>query len=106
MLSVRAGGPVTPLGYGVDAVVQSRRPGVTQVEVRDAPMVFVGYGVNAPEQRWDDFKGVDLHGKVAVVLVNAPDFATPEPGRFGGVATTAAGPTSSRSWRGRGRWAC
>ncbi len=37
-------------------------------------MVFVGYGVTAPERGWDDFKGVDLHGKVAVMLVNDPDF--------------------------------
>ena len=37
-------------------------------------MVFVGYGVTAPERGWDDFKGVDLKGKVAVFLVNDPDF--------------------------------
>ena len=37
-------------------------------------MVFVGYGVTAPERQWDDFKGVDLRGKVAVFLVNDPDF--------------------------------
>ena len=55
-------------------------------------MVFVGYGVTAPERGWDDFKGVDLHGKVAVFLVNDPDFeaAAGEPvaGRFGGQAMT------------------
>ena len=37
-------------------------------------MVFVGYGVTAPERGWDDFKGLDLKGKVAVFLVNDPDF--------------------------------
>ena len=58
-------------------------------------MVFVGYGVHAPERGWDDFKGVDLHGKVAVFLVNDPDFeaAASEPvaGKFGGNAMTYYG---------------
>jgi len=57
-------------------------------------MVFVGYGVNAPERNWDDFKGVDVKGKVAVFLVNDPDFeaAAGEPvaGKFGGQTMTAA----------------
>ena len=44
-----------------------------------APMVFVGYGVAAPERPWDDFKGVDLKGKVAVFLVNDPDFEARAP---------------------------
>ena len=35
-------------------------------------MVFVGYGVQAPEYKWDDFKGVDVRGKVIVVLINDP----------------------------------
>jgi Zn-dependent M28 family amino/carboxypeptidase len=58
-------------------------------------MVFVGYGVTAPERQWDDFKGVDLKGKVAVMLVNDPDFeATPDDdstGRFGGRRMTYYG---------------
>ena len=58
-------------------------------------MVFVGYGVNAPERGWDDFKGVDLKGKVAVFLVNDPDFeaAAGEPvaGKFGGQTMTFYG---------------
>ncbi len=61
----------------------------------DAPLVFVGYGVSAPERNWDDFKGVDLTGKVAVMLVNDPDFeATADEavaGRFGGQAMTYYG---------------
>jgi Zn-dependent M28 family amino/carboxypeptidase len=58
-------------------------------------MVFVGYGVSAPERGWDDFKGVDLHGKVAVFLVNDPDFEAqpgePVAGKFGGKAATYYG---------------
>jgi len=65
------------------------------VQIAGTPMVFVGYGVTAPERGWDDFKGVDLHGKVAVFLVNDPDFeaAPGEPvyGRFGGKAMTYYG---------------
>ncbi len=57
--------------------------------------MFVGYGVNAPERGWDDFKGKDMHGKVLVELVNDPDFeALPgEPvfGKFGGKAMTYYG---------------
>ena len=58
-----------------------------RIDVRAAPLVFVGYGVAAPERQWDDFKGVDLAGKVAVMLVNDPDFhasdGEPVAGRFG-----------------------
>jgi Zn-dependent M28 family amino/carboxypeptidase len=52
-----------------------------------APLVFVGYGVTAPERQWDDYKGVDLRGKVAVYLINDPDFSArpgePVAGKFG-----------------------
>ncbi|EZP54199.1 M28 family peptidase [Sphingomonas sp. RIT328] len=56
-----------------DVYLSTVRP-VDRATVRNAPMVFVGYGVSAPERQWDDFKGVDLTGKVAVFLVNDPDF--------------------------------
>ncbi|CAP55554.1 putative aminopeptidase [Gluconacetobacter diazotrophicus PA1 5] len=68
---------------------------VTRIRVDAAPMVFVGYGVNAPERHWDDYKGVDLKGKVAVFLINDPDFdARPGEavaGRFGGRTMTYYG---------------
>jgi Zn-dependent M28 family amino/carboxypeptidase len=87
------GQPMT-LSQGEQIVVETRRTDPA-IEIAAAPMVFVGYGVTAPERGWDDFKGVDLHGKVAVFLVNDPDFeATPdEPvyGRFGGKAMTYYG---------------
>ena len=61
--------------------------GVDRVAIASAPMVFVGYGVTAPERGWDDFKGFDLKGKVAVFLVNDPDFEATAgddaKGRFG-----------------------
>ncbi|WP_380787938.1 M28 family metallopeptidase [Sphingomonas sp. R86521] len=79
-------GAGVPLTQGRDVYVSTVRP-VAHVAIADAPMVFVGYGVTAPERGWDDFKGVDLRGKIAVFLVNDPDFeATPgddSAGKFG-----------------------
>uniref|UniRef100_UPI003B63B1AE M28 family peptidase n=1 Tax=Sphingomonas sp. PL-96 TaxID=2887201 RepID=UPI003B63B1AE len=87
-------GTAMPLVQGRDLYVSTVQP-VAQVRIPDAPMVFVGYGVSAPERGWDDFKGVDLKGKVAVFLVNDPDFeaAAGEPvaGRFGGRRMTYYG---------------
>jgi Zn-dependent M28 family amino/carboxypeptidase len=48
-----------------------------RVKIEDSPLVFVGYGVVAPEYRWDDFKGMDLRGKTLVVLVNDPQVPDP-----------------------------
>ena len=53
-----------------DDVYLSTVRDTTRAQIAGAPMVFVGYGVTAPERDWDDFKGVDLKGKVAVFLVN------------------------------------
>jgi Zn-dependent M28 family amino/carboxypeptidase len=55
----------------------------------DANMIFVGYGVQAPEYAWDDFKGVDVKGKVIVVLINDPP--VPDQTMFGGKAMTYYG---------------
>jgi Zn-dependent M28 family amino/carboxypeptidase len=93
-LEVNVGGSVVPLLAGRDINPQSLRA-LSQVSIAGAPMVFVGYGVAAPERDWDDFKGFDLHGKVAVFLVNDPDFEA-QPGeavagRFGGRAMTYYG---------------
>ena len=69
--TVRAGD--TALVQGRDVYLSTVR-GVDRVAIANTPMVFVGYGVSAPERGWDDFKGLDLKGKVAVFLVNDPDF--------------------------------
>jgi Zn-dependent M28 family amino/carboxypeptidase len=93
-LEVQVGGAVIPWVVGKDINPQTVRP-VSRVTITDAPMVFVGYGASAPERDWDDFKGVDLHGKVAVFLVNDPDFEAspgePVAGKFGGRAMTYYG---------------
>jgi Zn-dependent M28 family amino/carboxypeptidase len=55
----------------------------------DGDLIFVGYGVQAPEYKWDDFKGVDVKGKVLVVLINDPP--VPDETMFGGKAMTYYG---------------
>ena len=86
----------TPLVQGRDIYVSTVRP-VDRVAITDAPMVFVGYGVTAPERGWDDFKEVDLKGKVAVFLVNDPDFEA-------AAADDAKGKFGDRRMTYYGRW--
>ena len=68
---------------------------VPRIDIAEAPMVFVGYGVTAPEAKWDDFKDIDLTGKIAVFLVNDPDFEAvageDAAGKFGGRRMTYYG---------------
>jgi Zn-dependent M28 family amino/carboxypeptidase len=54
-------------------------------------LVFVGYGASAPEYKWDDYKGMDLKGKILLVLVNDPPASASEPKLFGGKAMTYYG---------------
>jgi len=61
------------------------------VNIENAPLVFVGYGVNAPELGWNDYEGVDMRGKIAVILINDPDFETGDDRGFGGRAMTYYG---------------
>jgi Zn-dependent M28 family amino/carboxypeptidase len=93
-LEVSVGGSILSLVAGRDISPRTIRP-VSQVTIKDAAMVFVGYGVAAPERDWDDFKGFDLRGKVAVFLVNDPHFEAkpgePVASKFGGPAMTYYG---------------
>ncbi len=88
--SLTMGGKSEPLTQGDQIAVRAAQDGSTRVDIANAPLVFVGYGVKAPERHWDDFKGVDLHGKIAVALINDPDFETGQ-GDFGGKAMTYYG---------------
>ncbi|NCT70797.1 MAG: M28 family peptidase [Xanthomonadaceae bacterium] len=88
--TLKIGGASQVLSNGDDVVLQSLNP-VDCVGIVDAPLVFVGYGITAAERGWDDYKGADLKGKVAVVLVNDPDFETDSPGAFDGRAVTYYG---------------
>jgi Zn-dependent M28 family amino/carboxypeptidase len=59
--------------------------------INNSEMVFVGYGVNAPEYGWNDYEGLDVKGKTVVMLVNDPGFATKDPNMFTGEAMTYYG---------------
>ncbi|WP_312137643.1 M28 family metallopeptidase [Brevundimonas sp.] len=87
--SLTQGGMTTALTQGQEVTISSRLPG-RKVDLKDVPLVFVGYGVNAPERNWNDFK-TDVRGKIIVVLVNDPDFEEPELNTFGGKAMTYYG---------------
>ena len=89
-VSVSSKGQTQSLRQGDDVAIRAAQNGAKRVDFDQAPLVFVGYGVTAPERQWDDFKGVDLKGKLAVVLINDPDFETGQ-GDFGGKAMTYYG---------------
>jgi len=94
-ISLDENGTVVPLQQGPQIAVLAPLNGAKQVDISNAPLVFVGYGVDAPERQWNDFKGQDMHGKVLVELVNDPDFEAqpgePVAGVFGGKAMTYYG---------------
>lgn len=89
-LAVNAGKEALNWTQGEQIAVRASMNGKPLVDFKNAPLVFVGYGVTAPERNWDDFKGQDLKGKLAVVLINDPDFETGA-GDFGGKAMTYYG---------------
>lgn len=76
VLSLSSQGKPQTLTQGQEIAVRAAMNGASAVDISNAPLVFLGYGVKAPERNWDDFKGVDLKGKIAVVLINDPDFET------------------------------
>ncbi|KQN93829.1 peptidase M28 [Sphingomonas sp. Leaf231] len=87
-----AGAPLS-LNYGTDMVVGTWRI-APRIEVRDSPVVFVGYGINAPEKGWNDYAGLDVRGKTVLILVNDPDWKTPG----------LTGPFNGRAMTYYGRW--
>jgi Zn-dependent M28 family amino/carboxypeptidase len=89
-LAVAVGGGNETFAYKTDMVVGnlSAKPEVT---LKDSELVFVGYGVNAPEQNWNDYAGLDVKGKTVVVLVNDPGFGNNDAELFKGRAMTYYG---------------
>ena len=91
--------PLAIRGEGVDLkfLYQKDWVGVTyredaRTELKDSELVFVGYGIVAPEKGWNDYAGLDMKGKTAVILVNDPDFGTENlEGPFNGKAMTFYG---------------
>ncbi|MDR7133361.1 Zn-dependent M28 family amino/carboxypeptidase [Lysobacter niastensis] len=89
-VSVKVGGKSQALTQGEQIAVRAAQDGSTTIDFSNAPIVFAGYGVKAPERNWDDFKGMDVKGKIVVVLINDPDFESGQ-GDFGGKAMTYYG---------------
>ncbi len=77
--------------YPEQMIIGSRRLGNQAHGVTDSEIVFVGYGVVAPEYGWNDYAGIDVTGKTVVILVNDPGFATEDPELFNGRAMTYYG---------------
>lgn len=81
------------LNYATDWVGATYREDV-ETNLDDSELVFVGYGINAPEKGWNDYEGLDMKGKTAVILVNDPDFG----------AETLDGPFNGKAMTYYGRW--
>ncbi|MDG2002595.1 MAG: M28 family peptidase [Novosphingobium sp.] len=79
--------------YGKDYVAVTYRD-TPAIDLKDSELVFVGYGINAPEKAWNDYAGIDMRGKTALILVNDPDFE-----REG-----LDGPFNGRAMTYYGRW--
>ncbi|MEQ8772900.1 MAG: M28 family metallopeptidase, partial [Erythrobacter sp.] len=90
-LTITGGDSALAYEYGPEWVgVTYREEAATQIA--GSEMVFVGYGINAPERGWNDYEGIDVTGKTVVILVNDPDWETPGlTGTFGGKAMTYYG---------------
>ncbi|OAO01307.1 peptidase M28 [Sphingomonadales bacterium EhC05] len=90
-LTVTGGSGDLSFSYGPEMVVTSYHE-QAKIDITDSDMVFVGYGINAPERGWNDYEGIDVKGKTVVILVNDPDFGTESlEGEFGGRAMTYYG---------------
>jgi Zn-dependent M28 family amino/carboxypeptidase len=77
--------------YGDDFVAGSYQE-QARIDVKDSDVVFVGYGIDAPEKGWNDYAGVDVKGKTVLILINDPDFGAESlEGDFGGKAMTYYG---------------
>lgn len=88
-LSFMGGGACATPVFGPDIVYGA---GVAKAEQTfDVPVVFVGFGIDAPEQHWDDYKGLDVRGKVVLMLVNEPAPTAEEPDLFDGQNLSAYG---------------
>jgi Zn-dependent M28 family amino/carboxypeptidase len=88
-LTVKSGAGDAEFKFGDDFV------GGTDLEQTEVPVngevIFVGYGVQAPENNWDDYKGLDVRGKILLLMVNDPPATPSEPNLFGGKALTYYG---------------
>ena len=89
-LVIQADGKTLSFDYDKDCMVSTKRETDT-VSLENSEMIFVGYGIVAPEYGWNDYEGLDVRGKTVVMLVNDPGFATQDPALFNGNAMTYYG---------------
>lgn len=94
-MTLRIDGGTEPLSLacGIDMVASSPA-NLAHAAIEHSPVVFAGYGIDDPEQAWDDYAGLDLRGKTVVLLANDPGWATRDPALFRGRTPTLFG-----SWR-------
>lgn len=93
-LNFTGGKTAVTAAYGPEMVVGTYRTDGKPTALKDSPVVFVGYGINAPEKGWNDYAGVDVKGKTVVILVNDPDYET----------QGLTGPFNGRAMTYYGRW--
>jgi Zn-dependent M28 family amino/carboxypeptidase len=89
-LTVSGAGGSRNLVFGKDMVIWTKRA-VPEISVAHSEMIFVGYGIVAPEYSWNDYANLDVHGKTVVVLANDPGYASKDPTVFKGNAMTGYG---------------
>jgi Zn-dependent M28 family amino/carboxypeptidase len=89
-LSVTGSKAQRNLNFGKDMVIWTKRA-VPEVRLAHSDLVFVGFGIVAPEYTWNDYANVDVHGKTVLVLVGDPGYASNDPALFKGNAMTEYG---------------
>ncbi len=89
-LTIKGKGKNQSFAYVDDMVLGTSRVSTLE-KIIDSEIVFVGYGINAPEYNWNDYKDLDVKGKTVIMLVNDPGFATQNPDLFTGSAMTYYG---------------
>lgn len=87
VLALRGSDYFADLRYAEDMVVSTYRE-VENIGIDNSELVFVGYGIVAPERNWNDYANVDVQGKTVVILVNDPGYATGDPELFNGNTMT------------------
>ncbi|MBO9714841.1 M28 family metallopeptidase [Sphingomonas sp.] len=92
-LTFTGGKAPVSLAYRKELVIASFRV-TPRIDIKDSDVVFVGYGINAPERGWNDYAGVDVKGKTVIILINDPDWQT----------MTLDGPFNGRAMTYYGRW--
>ena len=90
-LTLNINGTPRELIAGQDTVFWTKRQTTDPTDFADSELVFVGYGIVAPEYGWNDYSDVDVTGKTVVMLINDPGFATRDPDLFKGKAMTYYG---------------